>query len=104
MQELGARAATPQIVAPDIILVIGDFMQFMTILAIYEQRTSGLGAFCFRYRRIHIQLKLNIVQINRQLYPIRLRYRSSKLLCVLFLQLLQQCTYSLDVVIFITIF
>lgn len=34
----GADAA---ILAPDIILVIGDFVQFMAIRAIYDQRTSG---------------------------------------------------------------
>lgn len=36
----GADAADANL-APDIILVIGDFLQFMAIRAIYDQRTSG---------------------------------------------------------------
>lgn len=46
----GADAA---ILAPDIILVIGDFVQFMAIRAIYDQRTSGRrSAFYLYYSEI----------------------------------------------------
>lgn len=81
-----AASDAPAPVAPDIILVIGDFMQFMAIRAIYEQRTSGRRcAFYPGYSEIdsRFQLKFYIPQIPCQLYSISQRKSTTKLAFVL---------------------